>query len=193
MSKVNWKAGTLLAPIPPALVTCGTLQKPNILTVAWTGILCTSPTMTYISLRPQRYSYDIISATGEFVINLTTQELVRAADFCGCRSGRDMDKFAACHLQVEASTQIAAPMLQQSPLSLECRVTQKVPLGTHDMFMAEVLCVNVEESLIDKNGKLHLEKSGLAAYAHGTYYALGKTLGTFGFSVQRRRKAPPKR
>ena len=188
MSKIKWKGGALLAPLPPAIVTCGTLDKPNALTVGWTGILNTHPPKTYVSIRPSRHSYNLIKESGEFVINLPTKDLVRAADFCGVRSGKDTDKFAVCGITSESSTEISAPSLAESPLSLECRVTDVIPLGTHDMFMADIVAVTVKEELISEDGKLHLDKSGLIAYAHGEYYELGKKLGFFGFSVQKKKK-----
>ncbi|MEM1485817.1 flavin reductase family protein [Oscillospiraceae bacterium PP1C4] len=186
MSKLVWKPGTLLAPVPPALVSCGTIDAPNVLTVAWTGIVNTNPAMTYISVRPERYSYSIIANSKEFVINLTTTELVRAADFCGVRSGRDVDKFKECRLTAEPASQVAAPMIAESPLSIECRVKQVLELGSHHMFLAEILAVNVDRKLIDKAGKLHLASAGLAAYAHGEYFELGKRIGTFGYSVRKK-------
>ncbi len=195
MTKIAWKPGTLLYPVPPALVSCGTMERPNALTVAWTGIVCSDPAMTYISLRPSRYSYGLIRASGEFAINLTHAALARAADFCGVRSGRDTDKFSQMGLEAEACTQISAPMIAQSPISLECRVQQILPLGSHDMFLSRIVAVNVREDLVDAAG-LHLERSGLVAYAHGHYYVLGKQLGKFGYSVQKkqpRRGAPPGR
>ncbi|MEG2204525.1 MAG: flavin reductase family protein, partial [Oscillospiraceae bacterium] len=161
-------------------------------TVAWTGILNTQPPKTYISLRPQRHSYPIIKESGEFVLNLTTTALVRAVDFCGVRSGADTDKFALCSLTAEPSDQIGAPRIAQCPLSLECRVTQVIPLGTHDMFLADIVAIAVDEALIDPSGKLRLDRAGLLAYAHGSYYGLGKHLGDFGFSV-RKRPAPSRR
>lgn len=185
MSKLVWKPGALLAPVPPALVSCGTIDQPNILTVGWTGIVNTNPAMTYISVRPQRYSYDLIKQSGEFVINLTTTDLVRAADFCGVRSGKTLDKFSVCSLTAEKASQVAAPMIAESPLSIECRVKSVTSLGTHDMFLAEILAVNVDSSLVDSSGRLDLAKANLAAYAHGEYFALGKRLGTFGFSVKK--------
>ncbi|MBR2459862.1 MAG: flavin reductase family protein [Clostridia bacterium] len=188
MSKEKWKGGALLAPVPPALVSCGSIEKPNVLTVAWTGILNTHPPKTYISVRPSRHSYGLIKESGEFVINLTTAPLTRAADFCGVRSGRDTDKFAQCSLTPEPSTEVSAPSIAESPVSLECRVTDIIPLGTHDMFMADILAVTVDNSLISADGKLHLEKSGLVAYAHGEYFELGRKLGFFGFSVQKKKK-----
>lgn len=187
MSKITWKGGTLLAPLPPALITCGTLEKPNVLTVAWTGILATNPPKTYISVRPTRYSHQLIKESGEFVINLTTAPIIRAADTCGVRSGREVDKFALTGLTPEPATQVACPTIAQSPISLECRVTQVVELGSHDMFMADIVAVNVDPQYLDKDGKLHLERSSLAAFSHGSYYSLGKKIGSLGFSVRRRR------
>lgn len=186
MAKLVWRAGTLLSPVPPALITCGTMEKPNILTVAWTGILNSTPPMTYISVRPERYSHDIIKESGEFVINLTTKSLVRAADFCGVRSGRDMDKFSACHITPEPSSVVSCPRLVESPLSIECRVREIKNLGSHDMFLADIVAVGVEESFVDERGKLHMNRCGLIAYAHGEYFALGESLGTFGFSVKKK-------
>lgn len=185
MSKLVWKPGALLAPVPPALVSCGTIEHPNVLTVGWTGIVNTNPAMTYISVRPERYSYGLIKESGEFVINLTTTDLVRTADFCGVRSGKTIDKFSVCRLTAEKASQVTAPMIAQSPLSIECRVKSITSLGTHDMFLAEILAVNVDESLIDKSGRLDLARANLAAYAHGEYFALGKRLGTFGYSVKK--------
>ena len=172
MSKVQWKGSTLLAPVPAALVSCGTVENPNALTIAWTGITCSDPPMTYISVRPQRHSYGIIKESGEFVINLTTGVMARATDFCGVRSGREMDKLAAAGLTVEPAQEVAAPVIAQSPLALECRVKQIIPLGSHDMFLAEIVAVDVEEKLLDEAGKLHLEKAGLMAYSHGEYLSL---------------------
>lgn len=190
MPKLTWKPSTLLAPLPPALVTCGDMERSNIITVAWTGIVNTIPPMTYISLRPERYSYPIIKESGEFVINLTTSNLVRAADFCGARSGAKLDKFEALGLTREPVSTLACPAIAQSPLNLECRVKQIIPLGSHDMFLAEITAVNVDEGLLDESGKLCLERAEIAAFAHGEYFELGKSLGTFGFSV---RKKPAKR
>ena len=193
MSKTTWKGGALLAPIPPAMVSCGTVEQPNVLTVAWTGIVNTKPAKTYISLRPSRDSYGIIKESGEFVINLTTAALVRAADFCGVRSGRDVNKFEHCHLTPEAADEVSAPMIAESPLSMECRVTQIIPMGgTHEMFLADILAVHVDERYLDKDGKLHLEQCGLAAFAHGEYFELGKKIGSFGISVRKKRKLNPK-
>ena len=186
MSKTVWGGGALIAPVPPALVTCGTVEQPNVLTVAWTGILNTVPPKTYISVRPQRFSYPLIEKNRAFVINLPTAALVRAVDFCGVRSGRDTDKFAAAGLTAVPASQLACPLIEESPLSLECRVTDIVTLGTHHMFLADIVAVDVESSLIDHAGKLHLDRAGLLAYAHGEYFALGRKLGSFGYSVRKK-------
>lgn len=188
MSKISWKGGALTAPIPPALVTCSDGEKDNVFTVAWTGITCTQPPKTYISVRPSRFSYDIIKKSGCFAVNLTTEELVRAADTCGVRSGRDVDKFELCGLEKETAFHIPCPLIAQSPLSLECRVDKIIPLGSHDMILADIVGVSVDEELIDGAGKLRLDKAGLAAFAHGEYFAVGRKLGFFGFSVQKKKK-----
>lgn len=194
MAKQSWKGSTLLGPLPPVLVTCGSIEKPNILTIAWTGIINTHPPKTYISIRPERFSYPLIKESGEFVINLPTKPLVRAVDFCGVTSGRNTDKFEKCSLHAEPASQTGCPMLMESPLSLECRVTDEIPLGTHNMLLADIVAVNADESLLDKSGRLNMEKAQLIAFAHGAYYELGRQLGTFGYSVekkstQKRRKA----
>ncbi|MBE6662095.1 MAG: flavin reductase family protein [Ruminococcaceae bacterium] len=187
MSKVAWKGGTLLAPVPAVMVSCGTMEKSNVFTVAWTGIINSTPPKTYISVRPSRHSYGMIKESGEFVINLTTEALVRATDSCGVLTGAKVDKFAKFKLTKEKGQQVEAPLIAESPLCLECRVTDIVPLGTHDMFIADIVAVDIEESLVDGDGKLHLEKAKLAAYAHGDYFALGKKLGSFGYSVRKKR------
>lgn len=192
MSKTVWKPGTLLAPVPLAMVTCGSMEAPNIITVAWTGIINSNPAMTYISVRPSRYSHKLISESGEFAVNMTTSALVRAADFCGVKSGETVDKFSKMHLTAVPASMISAPLIEQSPVSLECRVTEIRPLGSHDMFFAEILCVDVDDQYIDEKGKLALQKCSLAAYSHGEYFALGKRLGSFGYSVKKKRKAPEK-
>lgn len=183
--KVIWPGGTLTAPLPPTLVSCGTLDKPNVLTVAWTGILSTKPPKTYISIRPERYSYNIIKESREFVINLTTANLVRATDFCGVKSGKNTDKFSICNLHPTPADKISAPVILESPLSLECKVSDIIALGSHDMFIADIVGVLVDEGLIE-NGKLHLERANLIAFAHGEYYELGKRLGSFGYSVKKK-------
>ena len=191
MGKQIWKPGNMLYPLPAVMVSTGDAQgSTNILTVAWTGTICTNPAMVYISVRPERYSYAMLRESGEFVINLTTVGLVRAADFCGVRSGRELDKFAHCGLTPVPASEVSAPLIEQSPLSLECRVKQILPLGSHEMFLSEIVAVDVDEQLVDREGKLHLSRAGLAAYAHGEYFALGERLGTFGFSV---RKKPPRK
>lgn len=188
MSKLTWKPGTMLYPLPAVMVSCGSMEKPNIVTVAWTGIVCTDPAMTYISLRPERYSYGLIKASCEFVINLTTERLMMAADWCGVKSGREVNKFGHCHLTPEAASQVSAPMIAESPLSIECHVEQTLPLGSHEMFLAKIAAVNVEESLLDGKGVLHLEHAGLAVTSHGRYFGLGRQLGTFGYSVKKKKR-----
>jgi len=191
MAKQVWKPGTLLSPVPPVMVSCKDKDKSNILTIGWTGIVNTSPAMTYISVRPERHSYEMIKNSGEFVVNLTTKELVRAADFCGVKSGKNTDKFKECNLTEGEASEVSAPLIAESPVNIECKVTNIMPLGTHDMFLAKIVAVNVDESLIDDKGRLCLEKCGLVAYSHGGYFALGEKLGTFGYSV--RKKPVPKR
>ena len=188
MGLLTWKGGTLEAPLPPALVSCGTPEHPNVLTIAWTGIVNTIPPMTYISVRPERYSYDLIKNSGEFVINLPTEELVPAIDFCGVKSGRDLDKIAACGLHTEPGETVQAPLILESPVHLECKVRQVLPLGSHDMFLADITAVRVDEDYMDANGRLCMERCHLAAYIHGTYYSIGQALGTFGFSVKKQQE-----
>ncbi len=191
MSKVKWKGGALIAPLPPALVTCGTSERPNVLTIGWTGITNTIPPKTYISVRPSRYSYNLIKESGEFVINLTTKNLVRAADYCGVKSGANTDKFKDMNITPVIASEVSAPMLEESPVNIECRVTDIISLGSHDMFLANIVAVNIDENYIDKQGKLHLDKCNLVAYAHGEYFSLGEKLGTFGFSVRKKSKNKP--
>lgn len=182
--------GTLLAPLPAVMITCGTMEKANVMTAAWTGIINTKPPMTYISVRPTRYSYGIIKESGEFVINLTTSKMVRETDFCGVKSGRDADKIKKCGLHITAADRVAAPVIEESPLALECRVAEIKPLGSHDMFIAEIVSVNVNGRYIDSKGKVNLNQAGLMAYSHGEYFALGRKLGSFGYSVARKKSAP---
>ena len=188
MKKIQWKGGTLLGPIPPVMVSCGTMEESNIITIAWTGIVNTIPPKTYISIRPTRHSYGIIRESGEFAINLTTADMVRSADSCGVYTGRKVDKFTRFHLTKEESSFLSCPLIGESPLSLACRVTDILPLGSHDMFLADIVGVDVDEELIDKNGKLDLSRAHLAAYAHGEYFELGKKIGTFGFSAAKKKK-----
>ena len=190
MAKVKWRGGALLAPVPPVMVSCGDMEKSNIITVAWTGILNTIPPKTYISVRPSRYSYELIKNSGEFVINLSPAELIRTVDSCGVYTGRKVDKFQKYGLTKTEAFEVSAPLIGECPLSLECRVTDVVPLGTHDMFIADIVAVDVDERLLDKEGKLHLDRAHLAAYAHGEYFELGKKIGSFGFSVKKKKKAP---
>lgn len=185
MTKISWPAGTLLAPVPPALISSGTLENPNVMTAAWTGIVCSDPAMTYVSLRPSRYSHEIISKSGEFVINVPNLPLAKAVDFCGVKSGRNTDKFQACGITAAPSSKIKAPQVKEAPISLECKVRSITHYGTHDMFLADIVAVNVDDAYINKQGGLNLEKAGLLAYAHGFYYTLGRQLGKFGFSVEK--------
>lgn len=181
-----WKAGNMLYPVPAVMISCQRPgEKPNIITVAWAGTICTSPAMVSISVRPERYSYDIIKDTKEFVINLTTKELVYATDFCGVRSGRDVDKFAEMKLTPVRMRNVSAPGIGESPVNIECRVTEIKELGSHHMFLAEVLGVAVDGKYMDETGKFDMNICGLAAYSHGEYYALGEKLGTFGYSVKK--------
>lgn len=186
MAKVEWKAGTMVYPVPPVMVSCGSMEKPNIVTVAWTGIVNTEPAMTYVSVRPSRYSYDLIKESGEFVINLTTRDLVKAADWCGVRTGAKYDKFKEMKLTPVKANHLSCPMIEESPVSIECKVTEIIKLGTHDMFLAEILAVNIEDKYLDEEERFRLDNAGLVAYAHGHYYGLGKELGKFGFSVMKK-------
>ncbi len=190
MAKQHWKPGTMVYPIPAVMVSCGsTPEDYNIITIAWTGTICSEPAMCYISVRKNRHSYDIIKKTGEFVINLTTQSLAYAADWCGVKSGKDFNKFQEMNLTPGESKEIAAPIIEESPLSIECKVTQIVELGSHDMFIAEVVNVQADEKYIHpKTGKFVLSKARPIAYSHGHYFELGKLIGRFGFSVMKKKK-----
>ena len=185
--KIPFGVGTILNPVPAMIVTCGTLEKPNALTIAWTGTLCSNPPKTYISVRPERYSYEIIKSSGEFCINLTTAELAKATDYLGVRSGRNEDKLARLGLSVSATQSVSAPILDASPLSIECRVDSIIPLGSHDMFIADIVAVDAARELLDEKGRLCLDKAGLLAYSHGEYYTLGKKVGKFGYSVRKKK------
>jgi flavin reductase (DIM6/NTAB) family NADH-FMN oxidoreductase RutF len=180
--------GTLLTPLPAVIVSCGTMEKSNAVTVAWTGIINSIPPMLYISLRPERYSYEIIKSSMEFAVNLTTSSLAYATDFCGVKSGRDVDKFEALSLTKEEANCIKAPLIAQSPVSLECKVREIKELGSHHMFIADILCVDAEEKYFDSKGKLNFEQMGLISYSHGTYNATGSKRGFFGFSVAKKKK-----
>ena len=187
MSKTVWRGSTLLAPVPPALVACGTPDCPNVLTVAWTGIINSQPPKSYISVRPERFSHSIIDESGEFTINLPTRALVRAVDLCGVKSGREVDKFELCGLTALPASEVSAPIIAECPISLECRVFEKKSFGTHDMFMCDIVAVQADDAFILPSGKLDLSRADLIAYSHGEYFALGERLGTFGFSVRKRK------
>ena len=204
MSKQEFKPGNMLYPLPAVMVSCkygdsddpqcqnpALSGKPNIITVAWVGTVCTNPPMLSISVRPERYSYHMIKASGEFVVNLTTEALVRASDYCGVRSGRDVDKFKELRLTPQASREVSVPGIAESPVNIECRVRQILPLGSHHMILADVVAVTVDADAIDERGKFHLNRTGLVSYSHGEYFLLGKKLGTFGYSVAK--KAPAKK
>lgn len=189
MSRIDFKPGNMLYPLPVVLVTVTDGQgHDNVLTVAWAGTICSDPPMVSISVRKERYSYEMLRQTGEFVIHLTTKELAYATDFCGVRSGRDMDKFALAGLTRVPATKVAPPILQESPVAIECVVEQVLALGSHDMFVAKVVAVTVDESLLDETGRFHLNNSNLLAYSHGQYRELGATIGKFGYSVAKDRK-----
>jgi len=182
------KPGNILYPVPAALVSCCDKEgRANLITIAWTGTVCSEPPMVSISVRKSRFSHKLISETGEFVINLTTEELAAVTDTCGVRSGRDVDKFKAYGLTPCESKTVRAPGVLESPVNIECKVIKTLELGSHDMFIAEVTCVQADEEYMDKNGRFHLEKAGLIAYSHGSYFALGRQLGTFGFSVRKKK------
>ncbi len=187
VEKEQWKPGNMLYPIPAVMVSCGTIEKPNIITIAWAGTVCSSPAMVSISIRKERYSYDIIKENKEFVINLVTKELVKKADYCGVKSGRDTDKFKEIKLTPRKGTHIGTPIIEESPVNIECSVKQIIPLGTHDMFLAEVVGVTVDKRYMDEKGRFHLNKSGLIVYSHGEYYSLGELLGRFGYSVKKKK------
>ena len=179
----------MIYPLPAVLVSCGeTPEEYNMLTVAWTGTICSDPAMCYISVRPERHSYDLIKRTGEFVINLTTEALARATDWCGVKSGKDVNKWREMGLTPAPASVVKAPLIEESPVSIECRVKQILPLGTHDMFIAEVVNVVVDEEYLDETGKFDMVRAGLMAYSHGEYFTLGKSFGHFGWSVRKKAK-----
>ena len=188
MSKVTWKPGTFLYPLPAVMVSCGDMENSNIITVAWTGIINTDPAMVYISVRPSRYSYNLIKQTGEFVINLTTKELAYATDWCGVKTGAKVDKFKEMKLTKETAKFVKCPMIKEAPVSVECRVKEIKELGSHHMFVAEVLAINADEKYIDDKGAFDISKCDLIAYSNGNYYSLGKKIGKFGYSVQKKKK-----
>lgn len=188
--KLNWKPGNMIYPLPAVLVSCGaTPEEYNVFTVSWTGTLCTNPPMCYISVRPERHSYEIIKRTGEFVINLTTEQLARATDWCGVVSGRDYNKFEQMNLTPVKASVVSAPIIEEAPVSIECRVKSITPLGSHDMFIAEVVNIVVDDTYIDPaTEKFRLDKAHLMAYSHGEYFQLGKMIGSFGWSVRKKKK-----
>lgn len=187
MSKVMWKPGTFVYPLPVVMVTSGTMEKSNIITVAWTGILNTNPAMVYISVRPERHSYNMIKENGEFIINLTNEELAYQTDWCGVKSGRDVDKFKEMNLTKEKANFVKCPMIKESPVSIECKVKEIKELGSHNMFVAEVLAINADEKYIDENGAFDISKCNLISYLNGHYYKTGEKIGKFGYSVQKKK------
>ncbi len=195
MSKLNWKPGNMLYPVPAVMVSCKGREKdavPNIITVAWAGTICSDPAMLSISVRPERYSHDIIEKSGEFVVNLTTEDLVRACDWCGVCSGRDHDKFKEMKLTEYVSDFMETPAIAESPVNIYCKVQEIKKLGSHDMFIATVTGVTVNEEYMDENGRFDLDATKLTAYSHGEYFSLGNELGKFGFSVRKRKKKAAK-
>ena len=192
MSKVTWKSGTFIYPLPAVMVSCGTMEESNIITVAWTGIINTDPAMCYISVRPTRHSYEMIKKTGEFVINLTTKDLAYATDWCGVKTGAKVDKFKEMKLTEEKANFVNCPMIKESPVSVECKVKEIRELGSHHMFVAEILGINADEKYINENGAFDISKCDLIAYSNGNYYSLGKKIGRFGFSVQKKKKTAKK-
>ena len=186
MGKQTWKAGNMLNPVPAVMVSCQDKKgNTNIITVAWAGTICTNPPMLSISVRPERHSYHMIEETGEFVVNLTTKDLVYARDYCGVTSGREVDKFEQLHLTKVPMDCVSCPGIGESPVNIQCRVVEKKELGSHHMFIAEILGVTVEDSHMDETGRFHLNDTGLVMYSHGEYYALGEYLGKFGYSIKK--------
>ena len=188
MSKVIWKPGCFVYPIPAVMVSCGTVENSNIITVAWTGILNTNPAMVYISVRPTRYSYKLIKEQREFVINLTNEKLVYATDWCGVKTGEKVDKFKEMNLHKEKAKFVKCPLIKESPVSIECKVKEIKELGSHHMFIAEVLSIDADDKYINEKGAFDISKCNLIAYANGNYYTLGKKLGKFGFSVRKNKR-----
>ncbi len=188
MARQNFKAGTLLAPLPAVMVTVGDMEKSNIITIAWTGILSSDPPRTYISVRPSRYSHGMLKEKGEFVIHLTNEALAKATDFAGIYTGAKVDKFKKCNLTKQKSQVVSAPTIAEAPIALECRVFDVIESGTHDIFMADIVNVSCDESLLDENGRICYERAKLIAYSHGEYYSLGKKVGRFGYSTDKKKK-----
>jgi flavin reductase (DIM6/NTAB) family NADH-FMN oxidoreductase RutF len=190
IEKKSWKPGNMLSPVPAVLVSCGGTKglKPNLITIAWIGSVCSEPPMLSISVRPDRYSHAIIKATGEFVVNVPSVDQAKATDWCGVVSGRDADKFAGAGLTPAAGLKVGCPIVMECPLNIECRIRRSLELGSHTLFLAEVVAVQVNPELVDSRGRLNLQRAGLMAFAHGHYFALGRHLGHFGFSVRKRKK-----
>lgn len=189
MAKISWKPGNMVYPLPAVMVTVrGRDGKDNIITIAWTGTVCTNPPMLYISVRKERYSYQLLKEAGEFVVNLTTEKLVKATDYCGVRSGSKVDKFKETNLTKEEAQVVNCAMIQESPVNIECKVKEIIPLGSHDMFLADVVNVNVDDRYMGEEGRFHLDQANPLVYSHGTYYKTGKELGTFGYSVRKKKK-----
>jgi len=188
--KKSWKPGNMLSPVPVVLVSCGGTKgwKPNLITIAWIGSVCSDPPMLSISVRPERYSHDIIKTTGEFVVNVPSADQAKTTDWCGVVSGRDADKFSAGGIRAAPALKVGCPIVAECPLNIECRIKKSLPLGSHTLFLAQVVAVQVSSALVDYRGRLNLQKAGLIAYAHGHYFALGRHLGHFGFSVRKTKK-----
>ena len=194
MSKIELRPGEMLSPIPAVMVSCGTMEDSNIITIAWTGIINSKPPMTYVSVRPERYSHDIIDETGEFVINLVNEGLVFAMDHCGSTSGKNEDKFKTMHLTKIAASKVSCPMIEESPVNIECKVVEKKQLGSHDMFLAEIVAVHASEDLMKESGRLALNEASLVAYIHGEYFGIKtRRLGTYGYSVMKKKTAKKRR
>lgn len=199
MPKQIWKPGTVLYPVPVVMVSCGDMKHKNIFTAAWTGTINTNPPMTYVSIRPERHSHALIQQSGEFVINLVTKDLAYACDYCGVKSGRNVDKFAQLHLTAKQGEKVAAPIILESPINIECKVVQVQHLGSHDLFLAEVVSVSVSDEYFDKSGKFHFNRSHPICYSHGGYFTLGEQVGSFGYSVRKQQnttsmqKKPPRK
>lgn len=187
MAKITWKPGTMLYPVPAAMVTCKYGEIENIITISWVGTICTNPPMVSISVRPSRFSYELIKKSGEFVINIPNKELTYAADFCGVRSGKDVDKFEFLKLNKEKASKVNVSLIKEAPLSIECRVKDIIELGSHHMFIADVVAVDVEEAFLDERNSLNLNKAELICYNHGKYCTTSKPLGKFGYSVEKKK------
>ena len=189
MARKSFKAGALTAPLPPVMVTVGDMENSNVLTIGWTGILSTIPPRTYISVRPKRHSYKMLKETGEFVINLATAKQAKIVDYVGIYTGAKVDKFKECKLTKVESNEVSAPTIAECPFALECRVIEVIPMGTHDVFIADIVSVSCDDSIIDEAGKMRFDNAGLLAYAHGEYFALGEKVGKFGFSTDKPQRA----